>query len=753
MVTIPAKTIIGYTDRFSVAPGETIRFMVSCEDDAVSFRGDIVRLVCGDTSPGGPGYKEHLIDTPVSGAYRARRQDIQAGSYVMVADGPALAAIESFSIQAMIWPTTPHAGQQALIARFCEKTGSGFALVIDRSGALALLLGDGEGQVEEIATGKALKARQWYFVGATYDAKTRNVTVFQEPIAGSPWVDAAAEAGQESSLAAVAQATGPLLIAAWQGHGDGESFRAAGHFNGKIDRPRLAKRALSRSEMMELIEWPAGDELAGAVMAAWDFSRDIGSDRVHDLSPNGLAGKTVNLPARAMTGYNWDGTVMDWRSAPEQYGAIHFHDDDIYDAKWDTDFALTVPDELASGIYAARVRSRSGEDYLPFVVRPRPGAPGARIALLLPTASYMAYGNVHIYRRALGELCSGRLLVLFPADLFLNAHPEYGSSSYDTHSDGSGVCYASRLKPLVNTRPKVRLWNFNADTLITDWLEHGGHAYDVITDEDLHEDGVALLAPYRVVITGTHPEYYSKAMMDAVAAYTDRGGRLIYLGANGFYTRIDYHPDLPGVIEVRRNNESSRTWEADPGEYYHSFSGAYGGAWRRQNRAPQSVAGVGFTAQGFDRSEPYTRKPDSFDPRAEFIFESIGEDEVIGNFGLAGDGAAGLEIDRHDFKLGSPPHSLVVASSVGHTANYLLAVEDVNVNFPNQNGTNNPLVRADMVFYETRGGGAVFATGSIAWAYSLCHNGYDNNVARITGNVLRRFLDDTPFPDFDQSMG
>ena len=51
-----------------------------------------------------------------------------------------------------------------------------------------------------------------------------------------------------------------------------------------------------------------------------------------------------------------------------------------------------------------------------------------------------------------------------------------------------------------------------------------------------------------------------------------------------------------------------------------------------------------------------------------------------------------------------------------------------------------------MVFFECPSGGAVFSTGSIAWISSLAHNGYDNNVAQITGNVLRRFLDVEPFP-------
>ena len=50
-----------------------------------------------------------------------------------------------------------------------------------------------------------------------------------------------------------------------------------------------------------------------------------------------------------------------------------------------------------------------------------------------------------------------------------------------------------------------------------------------------------------------------------------------------------------------------------------------------------------------------------------------------------------------------------------------------------------------MVFYEALHGGAVFSTSSIAWAGALSHNGYQNNVSRITENVIRRFLDPAPF--------
>ena len=39
-----------------------------------------------------------------------------------------------------------------------------------------------------------------------------------------------------------------------------------------------------------------------------------------------------------------------WRHAPQEYGAIHFHDDDLYDAGWETNFEYVVPTGLRSGV-------------------------------------------------------------------------------------------------------------------------------------------------------------------------------------------------------------------------------------------------------------------------------------------------------------------------------------------------------------------------------------------------------------------
>ncbi|MFT5113579.1 MAG: N,N-dimethylformamidase [Parasphingorhabdus sp.] len=71
--------------------------------------------------------------------------------------------------------------------------------------------------------------------------------------------------------------------------------------------------------------------------------------------------------------------------------------------------------------------------------------------------------------------------------------------------------------------------------------------------------------------------------------------------------------------------------------------------------------------------------------------------------------------------------------------------EEINDPAPRLGGTEAEIIRAEMVFFETSSGGAVFSTGSIAWSGSLSHDGYQNDIARISSNVIKRFLDDTPF--------
>ena len=134
--------ILGYCDKLSVAPGETVRFMVSCE--AERYRAEIVRIVHGDANPAGPGLRLEPVATPITGEYPGRTQAIDAGSYAMVPDHPRLRELASFTVIAMVWPTTPGKGRQGLIVRRDPATGAGFALEI-QDGGVAFVAGDASG--------------------------------------------------------------------------------------------------------------------------------------------------------------------------------------------------------------------------------------------------------------------------------------------------------------------------------------------------------------------------------------------------------------------------------------------------------------------------------------------------------------------------------------------------------------------------------------------------------------------------------
>jgi N,N-dimethylformamidase len=55
-------------------------------------------------------------------------------------------------------------------------------------------------------------------------------------------------------------------------------------------------------------------------------------------------------------------------------------------------------------------------------------------------------------------------------------------------------------------------------------------------------------------------------------------------------------------------------------------------------------------------------------------------------------------------------------------------------------------VRSDIVYFTTPNGGGVFSVGSIAFTGALHRNDGDNNVSRMTNNVLMRFAQDGPLP-------
>ena len=147
------------------------------------------------------------------------------------------------------------------------------------------------------------------------------------------------------------------------------------------------------------------------------------------------------------------------------------------------------------------------------------------------------------------------------------------------------------------------------------------------------------------------------------------------------------------------------------------------GLWRRIGRPPNRVTGSGFAAQGLHHLGATTAVLTHGTTRVWLSpWRGLTDSDLLGDHGTIGGGAAGQEIDRFDESLGSPSHSIILASSVGHPPDMLQTKEEFAATGIPIPGT---AVRADVVFFETPQGGAVFSTGSIAWAGSLATNGYE----------------------------
>jgi N,N-dimethylformamidase len=741
--------LVGYVDRWSVRAGDTIRLFVSCS--ASEYRAELVRLIHGDTNPQGPGLKFEHIPSPISRRYAGCLQRIHTGSYLIVEAAPEFDCLAAVTVQTRIWPTAPERGGQGLVTRWSPTADVGFGLLINGDGELELRLSSSNGEAFRLRSDRKLQPRSWHFVAATFDTATGQALLYSVPEYFSP-VEApeiAVRGTYRVAGGAFGAPGSPLLFGAHYLRMDRGREVPEKVYDGKIERPRLFDRALSLDELRRLRLGGLGD-LKRHLIADWDFARDTATSKVTDCTGRGLHGRTVNRPARAVTSHNWSGQFDRVHDMPLEYDAIYFHEDDLEDVRWEPSVEFTVPTTLRSGVYAVQLKSAEAERFVTFFVRPHAGEATAKAAVLVPTLTYLAYQNKQPRNIVFTGGMAPRSNPQLQREDFDYIARNKLTCTYNTHSDGSAVFYATTQCPNLTTMNPVHRYPLfdaphclGAELHLIDWLETKGFRYDVLTDHDLHREGAELLMRYSVVILGSHPEYWTAAMLDGFEAYVQQGGRAMYLGGNAicFVAAID---DSGQLAEIRRNRWA---WGFEPGEGRLSLTGEMGGQWWDRGRSPHKHLGVGTSSMGFDRGSAYRRCPASYDPRAAFIFEAIGED-LIGDFPtlVLGYGAAGYEIDRADYTRGTPRHALVLATSVGFSDAYQVLMDDVREVTPDLGGTQSPLVRSDMVFFETPNNGAVFSVGSISWSSALSYNNYSNNVSRITENVLRAFMADGPLP-------
>jgi hypothetical protein len=237
-----------------------------------------------------------------------------------------------------------------------------------------------------------------------------------------------------------------------------------------------------------------------------------------------------------------------------------------------------------------------------------------------------------------------------------------------------------------------------AEWRLLGWLEREGFAYDYYAETQLH-DGTLDLRAYKVLILSTHPEYWSRAMYFNVKTWVQtQGGKLMYLGGNGLNCEVEL---AASSVAIYRNGDD-RAQKA----------GGYESRFHMRVESEANLLGIVFSDTGIMTGAPY-RVLDA----SHWAFAGTGltHRDLFGQNSLhmrCPGGASAHETDK--VSPNSPPGVTRLAK-----------------------GTNIDNGGAELAYYETASGGAVFSAGSIAWTSAIL---VDQCVSRITANVLRQFL-------------
>jgi N,N-dimethylformamidase len=722
--------------------------MVHCSGE--TFVANVVRLT-GEVAPRESEPAHERMPSGVDGQYPGVSRRLPLGSYLKSEADRPLVAKSGFTLQAWIWPTAPTGRAQAVIALSADgQRDPDVVLGSDTEGHWTVELHQAGGswgvQSEEVAI-----EREWYHVVAGLDAATGTLWLSTRRL--SIWAERTRAEVDTHVPAQVEVSVSAIYVAAAGLDASQSPVAPIASFNGKIANPAIWARSLRGSTGALFNAGSAGacPMAFSDLIIGWDFGAQFSSSAVAHRATRRFTSRLVNGPTRAVTGPHWARREVDFRLVPAEYNAIHFHDDDLDDARWPAAFSLDIPEDWPSGVYAVRVESDDSVDFIPLIVTPSARATEhPAIAVLLPTMSYVAYANEHSDTEDLGPMRSqhaqmmpAEAQMLSEVERFINDELPF-RCVYDHHRDGSTCCYSSWRRPLLAIRPnfvfgKARAHrHFAADLYLIGWLERHGIDYEVVTDHDLHAAGAELAARYEVMILGSHPEYGSREVVEALEQFVECGGNIMHLGGNPFHWVTSVDAERPYVIEVRRAHVGTRTGDCGPGEERHSTTGLYGGLWHHAGRAPHKLLGVGCSGFGWADAAPYKIDEGArSDPRTAFALEGV-SGEAIGDYGPLG-GTAGDEIDRVDRSWGSPPETRRIASSAGlHSDYYTPTIEDYP-QLPVPQGGSNPKVAAEIALTASPGGGEVFSVGSMMWRHSLASQYDGQAIDTITRNVLRRF--------------
>lgn len=414
------------------------------------------------------------------------------------------------------------------------------------------------------------------------------------------------------------------------------------------------------------------------------------------------------------------GPVTKTNGANQTYNPASY----LYGAGWAPSFTLTVPAEWPSGIYAAQLTDTTETDpelktyYITFIVRSSTGGEKP-IALLAGTNTYQAYnfwpgegGNDDsgsFYANCAGQNARSEVSFMRPAPsaMPVSIHANCG------HGDPDVVYSRSNWKYLENVRTDHMA---AGDVRIARWLEKQKYAYSVLTDWDIDQDYAAdrnldILNPAvtPVLIIGTHNEYWSQPMYDALTQYVDKGGNLMVLGGNALYKRVSLTTD---PMSGNRTIENGANWSVADKEKLLGIGGHNGVHAHCYSNLGQ------FSTSHWAYTTPLTVPTGVYMGGSGEMKTPANQCSHTGNRATA----VGWELDYADIRFARSWARLAGLDAVKNTS--------------------------DVFYFQRPSAGSVFVAGSITFGQSLVHDANNSGVmTKLIRNVLSR-MNKRTFSDF-----
>lgn len=363
---------------------------------------------------------------------------------------------------------------------------------------------------------------------------------------------------------------------------------------------------------------------------------------------------------------------------------------------------VTAPER--SGLYYFHAKTAKGAAFsFPWIVAP--AWPTCRVAVLASNLTWNAYNSfggrsnyINADRLPPTPTVNARLeLKRYTDPDYVNYDTnDYAPLSFERPEPINHIDESEKPTDPIEGRASCHL--ASAEWRFLSWMERESFSYDYYAESQLHS-GLLDLDAYRVLIITTHPEYWTRTMYDRVKAWVfERGGRLMYLGGNGVNCEVEM---TSPTTMICRNGDAREIQKRGLESRFHLCG-----------ESEASLLGVVFNDKGIMTSAPF-RVLDA----AHWAFAGTGlsNGETFGERSLhmrCEGGASGHETDK--VSPSSPPGVEKLAKGMN--------VDDGG---------------ADLVYFATAGGGAVFSAGSITWPSAIL---VDEHVSRITANVLNRFL-------------